>query len=388
MICLLTDDEFYYKNLDELKEQYKVDEFHIMPTIEELKLLVLKENRVGIVTPVKYPYSVFGDLLVYKLLNAKNGLLTIQEIENNVKDFESLGSKLFLDVYDWKSLPNIEGMAGSKGFIDWVHKITALTSKGKTLKPSIFVGMAGCGKSRGVEALANFWKVPMLDLKIQKIMEHDRPYELIDKIFGFLHRTKIKCVLRMDEIEQMLEDKGMLGNLLTLFNNLNTPKGYTVNGAIIATANNISDIITKAPQFFRHGRWNEKFFVSFPTTEDAKKIMGYYYKVYGVDFSELNKELNKQCGKIDLEAIFFEIVLLANEKYSSYNLASNEDKFVYAPSEIDYLFERLSHIKIKNYDDIKKELDVVVPLQVTASKGVFEMYSEAKKLAFKDLNQD
>lgn len=122
MICLLTDDEFYYKNLDELKEQYKVDEFHIMPTIEELKLPSLKKKQgCVIITPVKYPYSVFGDLLVYKLLNAKNGLLTIQEIENNIKDFESLGSKLFLDVYDWKSLPNIEGMAGSKGFIDWVH---------------------------------------------------------------------------------------------------------------------------------------------------------------------------------------------------------------------------------------------------------------------------
>jgi SpoVK/Ycf46/Vps4 family AAA+-type ATPase len=218
-------------------------------------------------------------------------------------------------------------------------------------------------------------------------MEHDKPYELIDKIFSYLHRTKIKCVLRMDEIEQMLEDKGMLGNLLTLFNNLNTPKGYTINGAIVATANNITDIITKAPQFFRHGRWNEKFFVSFPTNEDSIKIMQYYTKRYNVSFSGLKQTCGKMISTEEQEEILFEILMLANQKYGTYNIAKNENKFVYAPSEIDYLFERLSHITIKNMFDIEKEVDVVVPLQITASKGVFDMYSEAQKLAFKDLNK-
>ena len=83
-------------------------------------------------------------------------------------------------------------MAGNNGFTNWVHKITEAVNKGNKLKPSIFVGMAGCGKSRGVEALANHWGVPLLDLKLQKILEHPNPYELIDKIFSYLHRTKIK----------------------------------------------------------------------------------------------------------------------------------------------------------------------------------------------------
>lgn len=382
MLCLLTDDEYYYRNTEQLKKDYKFKELLILPTIDEIKTKIKDGKGVGILTPIIYSKEIFGDLLNYKELNPTQGALTLQEKENGISDFESLSTKLHLDVFDYRTLPTLEEMAGAKGFIDWVEKITKFHKKGKRLKPSIFVGMAGCGKSRGVEALANYWKVPLIDLKLQKIMENPNPYSLIDKIFKYLHRTQLECVIRMDEIEQMLEDKGMLGNLLTLFNNLNTKKGYNINGKIIATANNIDEIITKAPQFFRHGRWNEKFFVGFPKNEDTLKIMEFYTKVYNVNFAFKNK-----CDKMSLNEILFEIKnKIESHPDFSQNIDKNEGGFIYAPSEIDYLFERLSFYEYVDLDILEKELDIVVPLQVTSQVGVETMYTEVKRLKFKDIN--
>lgn len=382
MVCLLTDDEYYYRNTEELIKEYKLKELLILPTIDEIKSKILSGKGIGILTPIIYPKEIFGDLLIYKELNPTQGALTLQEKENGISDFESLSTKLHLDVFDYKTLPTLEEMAGANGFIDWVEKITKFHRNGKKLKPSIFVGMAGCGKSRGVEALANCWKVPLIDLKLQKIMENENPYSLIDRIFKYLHRTQLECVIRMDEIEQMLEDKGMLGNLLTLFNNLNTKKGYQINGKIIATANNIDEIITKAPQFFRHGRWNEKFFVGFPKDEDTLKIMEFYTKVYNVNFAFKNK-----CDKMSLQDTLFEIKnAITSYPEFSQNIDMNEGGFIYAPSEIDYLFERLSFYESVDLDILKKEMEIVVPLQVTAKEGVEKMYTEVKRLKFRNIN--
>jgi hypothetical protein len=381
MICLFTDDESYYRDSESLKKKYKLKELLVMPTVDEIKQKILSGKDVGVLTPIVYPKEIFGDLLVYKELNPTCGALTIQEQENKITEYESLSQKLHLDVYDYNTLPTLEEMAGANGFLEWVKKITNFHNKGKRLKPSIFVGMAGCGKSRGVEALANHWKVPLIDLKLQKILEHDKPYQLIDRIFKYLHRTQLKCVVRMDEIEQMLEDKGMLGNLLTLFNNLNTRKGYQINGKIIATANNIDEIVKVAPQFFRHGRWNEKFFVGFPDDKNALKIMELYTKIYGVNFG-----FKIKCDKMSLEDTLFEVKNKISTKYKG-NIAKNEGGFVYAPSEIDYLFERLGMYESVGIEELERELEIVVPLQETANEGVNKMYTEAKRLAFKDINK-
>lgn len=387
MLCIIADDEYYYQNPDVVKEKFNLSDIKILPTIEEVKVALKFGKTVGILVPVKFPYEIFGDLLIYKTLLPRHGALTSQEKECKMKEHEVLANKLFLDVYDYKTLPKLEEMAGSKGFIDWVYKIDKAVKLGKKLKPSVFVGMAGCGKSRGVEALANFWKVPMIDLKLQEVLQHSKPYELIDKIFSYLDRTQIKCVLRMDEIEQMLEDKGMMGKLLTLFNNLNTPKGYNLNGVVIATANNISQIMNDAPQFFRHGRWNEKFFVSFPRNDDAMDIMEYYIHKYKVNFIFRSKE-GKKCDKISLKDTLFEILELINTVYVGDNLAKNDGKIIYAPSELDYLMERLSMYEQVDEKIAEKEIKIVVPLQKTASEGVFDMYTECKKLGFKDLNDE
>jgi len=380
MFWFVSDDKYYYENIDTLKKENKLSKIIVLPEHEEIKEQLLSIEKVGFLSPKLPNKKLYGNIFVIKRLANRYQELTSQEKKADVNIKEALEIKLGIEIISPDVLPKMSDMAGNKGFIEWFKNIDRMFIAGKKIKPIAFVGMAGCGKSRGAEAIAGEWNVPLIDLHIPTILEADDPYEMLRDILRYLHTSKLKCVVRMDEMEQMLHDPGMMAELLKQFNNLNTLKGYNINGLVIGTANNISDLMKKVSQFFRHGRWNEKFFVSFPNESETIAIMKYYFEKYKVNFLDSFLKEQKDIFKV----IYIEI----DEVYSKYNIAANEGKAVYAPSEIDYLFLKLSEIKkIDSLNDIKKVIDYVKPQQLTASEGTLEMYADCKKLGFKDLNE-
>jgi len=350
MLWFVTNDIYYYQNLDELKENWKINNLLVMPNNDEIKAAILNTPDIdtAILTTHKPEKKMREFFVVHKLKN-KQGILTTQQKFYGVDEAFALEQKLGLKIISPKNLIKLNDMSGMPRFVDWANSVTKELNDGKFVKPAIFVGMAGCGKSRGAEALAGEWDVPLIDLHIPTILENESPFEMIDEIFTyFSENSKFeRFVVRMDEIEQMLTDKNMLGKLLTLFNDLNTPKGYKLNGILIATANNISELIQTVSQFFRHGRWSEKFLVSFPPVDSAIEMMRYYYDAYDVDFNNI-----ENIGKLKLEDILTTINILIENEYEEYNKASNDGRFVYAPSEIDALMKFYSKMDIKNENDL------------------------------------
>ena len=380
MYWFVADDKDYYENIEVLKKEHKLENILIFPEQDEIKEEIKNKNKVGFLSPKMPNKKIYGNIFIIKRLPNKYNELTSQEKNAKVNIKDALESKLGIEIMSPDVLPKMVDMAGTIGFVNWFKNMDRLFKQGKKIKPIAFVGMAGCGKSRGAEAIAGEWGVPLIDLHIPSILEADDPYEMLREILRYLHTSQLKCVLRMDEMEQMLHDPGMTAELLKQFNNLNTPKGYSINGLVIGTANNISDLMAKVSQFFRHGRWNEKFFVSFPNENETIGIMQYYAGLYNVNFLD---ELVKKEEDI-YKAIYIEI----DEMYGKFNIAANEGKAVYAPSEIDYLFLKLSELEtIDSIDSIKKVIDYVKPQQLTASEGTLEMYADCKKLGFKDLNE-
>ena len=67
------------------------------------------------------------------------------------------------------------------------------------------------------------------------------------------------------------------------------------------------------------------------------------------------------------------------------NFAFIDKRCVYVPSEIDYLFYKLSQYNNISFDTIKEEINSVLPQQITATEGIRKMFTEAKKLSFKEI---
>lgn len=383
MLWLMTSDIYYYHNVEKLKQEHEVDTLLVMPDDRELREFMTNSTNVkSAVLTTHKPDKKFREFFVLHKLRNREGVLTTQQKALGVDESIALEQTLGLKIISPKNLIKLNDMSGMPRFISWAIQVEADIENGDFPKPAIFVGMAGCGKSRGAEAIAGEWGVPLIDLHIPTVLMNDNPFEMIDEIFTYFSENSQtqRFVVRMDEIEQMLTDKNMMGKLLTLFNDLNTPKGYKLNGILIATANNISELIEKVPQFFRHGRWSEKFLVSFPPVASAIEMMQYYYQMYGVNFVNI-----KEMENLQLNGKFITLNILIENEYEEYNKASNDGRFVYAPSEIDALMSFLSKMEVFSESDLIRAIKRIRPQQLTASKGTLEMYAKAKELSFVDI---
>jgi hypothetical protein len=172
----------------------------------------------------------------------------------------------------------------------------------------------------------------------------------------------------MDEIGEALKDGKLLSELLTIIDEINTPKGYRINGMLFATENNIRDLIIAKPQFFRHGRWNEKFFVHYYKEQAIKQVMKYYMHKYKVQMQE-----------DQIEEVFY----IAQSHWHDDNL--DESRSVYVPSEINYLFERLCYYDEVGTQEIEAEIEYVIPQYRSAKEGLSKLIGDAKKNYFREV---
>ncbi len=152
-------------------------------------------------------------------------------------------------------------------------------------KGIVLLGVQGGGKSLAARAVAGEWGVPLMRLDFGA---------LYNKYYGETERnlrnafataeSMSPCVLWIDELEKGISTDGgdgdggvsrrVLGSLLTWMSERTEPV------FIVATANDISQL---PPELIRKGRFDEIFFVDFPSAPAREQIAAIHLKKRGHD---------------------------------------------------------------------------------------------------------
>ena len=146
-------------------------------------------------------------------------------------------------------------------------------------KGVLLTGMQGCGKSLAARTIAAQFSLPLLRLDTSALFSKymGQSEENLRMALSAAERVS-PCVLWMDEIEKAFSGVGdqdggtarrMFGSFLTW---LQEKRGVVF---VFATANDISKL---PPEFLRKGRFDEIFFVDFPTEAVRRDIFALHLK--------------------------------------------------------------------------------------------------------------
>ncbi|MBP5506641.1 MAG: AAA family ATPase [Prevotella sp.] len=156
-------------------------------------------------------------------------------------------------------------------------------------KGVLLTGVPGCGKSLTAKCVASAWNMPLLRLDMGKIFQGlVGSSESNIRLALKTAEAVAPSILWIDEIEKGLSgssgnggDGGtstrVFGTLLTWMQEKKSPV------FVFATANNINGL---PPELLRKGRFDEIFFVDFPSWEERKKILE-------IHISKLKRDLSK-----------------------------------------------------------------------------------------------
>lgn len=231
-----------------------------------------------------------------------------------------------------------------------------------TPKGMLIVGMPGCGKSLTAKAASRMFNVPLLRLDIGRLLGKyvgESEYNL--RMALKTAESISPCILWIDEIEKAFAGidqtggasditKRLFGHFLTWLQE----KENTV--FVVATAN---DITPFPPEFLRKGRFDEIFYVDFPTHQERQEIFRIHLEKRGkynetiVDLSKLATEAEDFCGA-DIE----EVVKIAVENSFLDKQQANitTEDIVQIIKETDplkkILFEKIKALK-KAYEKFK-----------------------------------
>lgn len=281
------------------------------------------------------------DNLLEKFVDASIGLTTL-EIENCLA--KALVSDLILDETDLKDLLNekkqIIRKTGILEFIDsklnlqdvgglstlkkWLDlRSHCFEKKAKSFgilppKGLLLTGVPGCGKSLTAKCVSSAWNMPLLRLDMGKIFQGIVGSSESNIRLALKTAEAISpCILWIDEIEKGLSgsngsggDGGtstrVFGTLLTWMQEKTSPV------FVFATANNINGL---PPELLRKGRFDEIFFVDFPSLEERRKILEIHISKLKRDLS--NFDLDK-LAKLSGEEKFGKNVVLAGAELEAW----------------------------------------------------------------------
>lgn len=322
-----------------------------------------------------YPPKDFLSIFIIVNLPNKYGILTTQEFEANIPENVALEKRLGLSVI--KSPFNLKDIGGAFALKKYTAQLLKAEANGYKAKGIFLVGIPGTGKTFFPKCFAGELNRLLIALNLSQIMESNMPIEKLNSIFQYLHERALnfpneKFVILIDEIEKMIgnataKEKQMLGRLLTILNDINTPAcEYNFNAIFFATANDLGSILTNNPEFLRRGRWDELFFINLPTYEYAIEMFEIYIKKFNLDFI---------FEFISLDEIFAEI----ENKYQKENTIAN--RFPYTPAEIENFCKRLDFLKkaeSKNFNKnhILECVEMIIPLTKSAQDGLNKMVAQ------------
>lgn len=188
----------------------------------------------------------------------------------------------------------------------------------KPPKGVLLTGIPGCGKSLTAKCVATAWNMPLLRLDMGKIFQGIVGSSESNMRLALKTAEAISpSILWIDEIEKGLSgasggggDGGtstrVFGNLLTWMQEKTAPV------FVFATANNINGL---PPELLRKGRFDEIFFVDFPTAEERKKILSIHISKLGRDVSRFDLD---KLASLSGEQTFGKDVVLAGAELEAW----------------------------------------------------------------------
>nr|WP_314740962.1 AAA family ATPase [uncultured Haemophilus sp.] len=199
----------------------------------------------------------------------------------------------------------------------------------KAPKGTLIAGMPGCGKSLTAKAAAALFQQPLLRLDIGSLLgKYVGESETNMRKALAMAESISPCVLWVDELEKAFV--GMTGNNASEVSSrlpgyfLTWLQEKTASVFIIATAN---DITALPPELLRKGRFDEIFYVGFPTKKERKKIIEIHLakakqQASEFDIDALASECRDYAGA-DIENAIFDAVkkaFISNDKILTQDL--------------------------------------------------------------------
>ncbi len=225
-------------------------------------------------------------------------------------------------------------------------------------KGVLVMGIAGCGKSLFVKAIASEWRLPLIRLDMAAVYEgtYGTPESSLRKAFTTAEAIA-PCVLWIDEIEAGISSQGfkaeggaasrVLGSFLTWMQEKRAPV------FVAATANAIEML---PAEVLRKGRFDEIFYVGLPDVKAREEIFLIHLTRQGIDLAP------------------FDIPLLAGST-KGFSGAEIEQAVLSAA------FEALAERRPMVQQDVMAAVSRTVPLSVTMAEQIKKIEAWAFKRA-------
>jgi ATP-dependent 26S proteasome regulatory subunit len=219
---------------------------------------------------------------------------------------------------------NLEDVGGLENLKRWLHNRKCCFENDakqfgiRAPKGVLLTGIPGCGKSLTAKCISTAWSMPLLRLDMGKIFQglvgsSESNIRLALKTAEAISPS----ILWIDEIEKGLSgasggggDGGtsvrVFGTLLTWMQEKTSPV------FVFATANNINSL---PPELLRKGRFDEIFFVDFPSSEERKKILEIHISKLGRNKSDFDLD---RLAKLSGESQFGKDVVLAGAELEAW----------------------------------------------------------------------
>ncbi len=175
-------------------------------------------------------------------------------------------------------------IGGMKQLTDWLEdKKVRLTEsdsyrRERGIRPPkgvLVCGIPGCGKSEAAKAAAKTFDLPLIKMDVGKLMgKYVGESEQNMRSALAMAEAMAPCVLWIDELEKGFSAAGSDGDSGAFKRMFATFLGWMQDNRtpvfIFATANEIGGL---PKEFFRSGRFDERFAVYLPTSEECAQIM-------------------------------------------------------------------------------------------------------------------
>ena len=272
----------------------------------------------GVVRRLAVAFRGMSEYEIGRLLNRgfqRDGAVGADDVELAIDEKRQIVKKSgILEMVS--AAEGIDDIGGLEELKKWLNRKAAiladLTSAQRfgvdTPKGVMIVGMPGCGKSLTAKAASTLFGLPLLRLDVGSLMgkyvgesesNMRRALQLADAVSP--------CVLWVDEVEKAFAGIGGAGAETTsrLFGHFLTwLQEKTKPAFVVATAN---DIASLPPELLRKGRFDEVFYVDFPSKAERAEILDVHLRKRerqqrSIDINQLASDTEGFSGA-DLESV-------------------------------------------------------------------------------------
>jgi len=332
----VAEDAVYYDGRKEVKAKRLLTS----PLLYEVAAALAKGEPFSVLAPFP-PYAEFKNFFKVVRLPNSHGILTSQEYEEGGY-LSQIEKKLGLKVHR----PGLT-LADLKGAENFKREIEFLSAAAEDYPGLVFprgvllVGLPGTGKSYSAKCAAGQMKRLLIELNLSLIMTDDDPIGRLHRTFEAVSSLKDPFILWVDEVEKMFTEgdsvaKKVMGQMLTIMQEWNSPSGYGGNGFFWATANDVKVLVERHPEFFR--RFEFRFFVNTPREEEAVELFRFYLSKYGI------KPFSQSPEEEDWETL---IRIVQRELFRDFveEESGKKRRFLYTPSEVgEQICKKLAQI--------------------------------------------